>query len=134
MPGVLMIESLVQVATLLLPTGRITLRGVDHAKFRRQVVPGDRLQLEVSLARQRGQLVRATATASVDGQTVAEAELVLAVHEDEAHVDPAAHVASTAEIGASTTFGPMTACGPMTVPARGHRAECRARKESHSAR
>ena len=52
MPGVLMIESLTQVATLLLfgqpehiPQGRAWLRGVDNAKFRRQVVPGDRLEL-----------------------------------------------------------------------------------------
>src|SRR6187399_2143137 len=45
MPGVLMIESLTQVATLLLAgcdtEGRVArLRGVDNAKFRRQVVPG----------------------------------------------------------------------------------------------
>ena len=56
MPGVMMIEALVQVATLLLlddtkdvPTARAMLRGVDNAKFRRQVVPGDRLFLEVTL-------------------------------------------------------------------------------------
>ena len=56
MPGVLMIESLTQVATLLLfgatratATGAHWLRGVDNAKFRRQVVPGDRLELEVTL-------------------------------------------------------------------------------------
>ena len=55
MPGVLMIESLTQVATLLLFAGgrsdgrRAWLRGVDNAKFRRQVVPGDRLELEVTL-------------------------------------------------------------------------------------
>src|SRR5262245_54937310 len=61
MPGVLMIESLTQVATLLLfgtpeqhPAGRAWLRGVDNAKFRRQVIPGDRLELEVSLGRRRG--------------------------------------------------------------------------------
>src|SRR6186713_1568801 len=55
MPGVLMIETLAQVATLLLvqgpdgkPSGHAYLRGVDDAKFRRQVVPGDRLRLEVT--------------------------------------------------------------------------------------
>ena len=57
MPGVLMIEALVQVATILLlhrdggqPTARVSLRRVTNAKFRRQVVPGDRLRLEVTLA------------------------------------------------------------------------------------
>jgi UDP-N-acetylglucosamine acyltransferase len=85
MPGVLMIESLAQVATLLLFCGRGGswrcgwLRGVDRAKFRRQVVPGDRLELEVTIGRRRGQLVRATGVASVAGQTVAEMQLVLAL-------------------------------------------------------
>ena len=85
MPGVLMIESLSQVATLLLfhdddPGWRCAwLRGVDRAKFRRQVVPGDRLELEVTLARRRGRLVRAAGVASVAGQTVAEMNLVLAM-------------------------------------------------------
>src|SRR5690606_5369414 len=59
MPGVLMIESLTQVATLLvagpdLDGRRARLRGVYNAKFRRQVVPGDRLQLEVTMGRRRG--------------------------------------------------------------------------------
>ena len=50
MPGVLMIEALTQVATILLfqqpttsPFERAVLRGVDHAKFRKQLVPCDRL-------------------------------------------------------------------------------------------
>ena len=58
MPGVLMIETLAQVATILLmhgregaPGARVYFRGVDNAKFRRQVVPGDRLRLEVTLGR-----------------------------------------------------------------------------------
>ncbi len=62
MPGVLMIETLAQVATLLLvhgpdgkPSGHAYLRGVDDAKFRRQVVPGDRLRLEVTLGARRQQ-------------------------------------------------------------------------------
>ena len=70
MPGVLMIETLAQVATLLLvhgpdgkPSGRAYLRGVDNAKFRRQVVPGDRLRLEVTLGPRRAH-ARARARAS----------------------------------------------------------------------
>ena len=51
MPGVLMIESLTQVAALLVTEGRVSLRGVENEKFRKQVVPGDRLRLEVSVAR-----------------------------------------------------------------------------------
>ena len=63
MPGVLMLESLAQVAGLLLlqrgeapPDSRVYLRGVNNAKFRRQVVPGDRLRLEVTLGRRRATL------------------------------------------------------------------------------
>jgi len=51
LPAVLMLESLTQVATILLlqradapPNARVYLRGVNNAKFRRQVVPGDRLR------------------------------------------------------------------------------------------
>jgi beta-hydroxyacyl-ACP dehydratase FabZ len=55
MPGVLMIEALAQVATILLThsgsgaAARAYLRGVDNAKFRLPVVPGDRLRLEVTV-------------------------------------------------------------------------------------
>src|SRR5437870_5966781 len=55
MPGVLMLETLSQVGALLLlerggaaPNARAYLRGVNDAKFRRQVVPGDRLRLEIT--------------------------------------------------------------------------------------
>src|SRR5687767_2886736 len=70
MPGVLMIETLAQVATLLLMNGggatgaaRAYLRGVDNAKFRRQVVPGDRLRLEVTMGARRSRLARTRAAA-----------------------------------------------------------------------
>jgi UDP-N-acetylglucosamine acyltransferase len=119
LPGVLMIESFTQAVTLLLPQSRVTLRGVDNAKFRKQVVPGDRLRLEVVVARRRGDIVRATAVAAVDGETVAEAELVLAVSDHDAQVDPAAHVAPTARIGAGCVIGPHAVVGPDVV--LGHR-------------
>src|SRR4029077_20310081 len=57
LPAVLMLESLTQVASLLLlqrdsppgarPNSRVFLRGVNDARFRRQVVPGDRMRLEI---------------------------------------------------------------------------------------
>ncbi len=86
MPGVLMIEALTQAAGVLVldrdgasPTARVSLRGVNNAKFRRQVVPGDRLRLEVTLGRTRSRLAKAQAAAYVDDQVVAEAELLLAI-------------------------------------------------------
>ena len=118
MPGVLMIEALTQVAaTLLLDreqapvASRVALRGVDGAKFRRQVVPGDRLRLEVTMGRRRSRLARAHASAYVGDQVVAEAELLLAI-EREASIDPSAHVSPTARIGEGTTVGPNCVIGP----------------------
>jgi UDP-N-acetylglucosamine acyltransferase len=123
MPGVLMIESLSQVATLLLFAGgengleRASLRGVDHAKFRRQVVPGDRLELEITMGRRRGPLARAGAVATVDGQLVAEAELILAIKcdvERQAHqatIDRTAVVHPNAHVGAGTVIGPYATIG-----------------------
>src|SRR6187549_4214903 len=65
MPGVLMIEALTQVAALLVLeradvplTARASLRGVNGAKFRKQVVPGDQLRLGVTLGRTRSQLAK----------------------------------------------------------------------------
>src|SRR5438477_6781401 len=65
LPAVLMLESLAQVAAILLlerqdsaPNARVYLRGVNDARFRRQVVPGDRLRLEISLGKRRGSIVR----------------------------------------------------------------------------
>ena len=82
MPGVLMMEALSQVATVLLLEGEgagtsVYLRGVNNAKFRRQVVPGDRLRLEVSLGKMRRPLVSVHGVAYIDEQVVAEADLLI---------------------------------------------------------
>ena len=119
MPAVLMIEALTQVAAVLIlergerpGTARVSLRGVNDAKFRRQVVPGDRLRLEVTLGRSRSSLAKAQATAYVGGQTVAEAELLLAIEPGAAYADPTASVHPSARVGAGTTIGPYCTIGP----------------------
>jgi UDP-N-acetylglucosamine acyltransferase len=119
LPGVLMLESLSQVATILLvergdarPNTRVFLRGVNNAKFRKQVVPGDRLRLEISLGRRRRSLARAHAAAFVGDQVVAECELVLGLLPDATDIDPTALVAPTAVIGEGTTIGPHATIGP----------------------
>jgi UDP-N-acetylglucosamine acyltransferase len=122
LPGVLMIETLAQAATVLLMheapgEGRAFLRGVDNAKFRLPVVPGDSLRLEVVLGARRTGLARAHGTAYLGDRVVAEAELVLGlaggrpnVHEG-ATVHPTAIVHPDAEIGAGTTIGPYVTIG-----------------------
>jgi UDP-N-acetylglucosamine acyltransferase len=119
MPAVLMLESLSQVAAILLlqrqdaaPNARVYLRGVNDAKFRRQVVPGDRLRLEISLGRRRAALARAQAIAYVGDQVVAEAELLLGLVADRTEIDPTALVHPRAHIGEGTTIGPHVTVGP----------------------
>ena len=119
LPAVLMVETLTQVAAILLlqredapPDAHVYLRGVNDAKFRRQVVPGDRLRLEVSLGRRRAALARAQATAYVDEKVVAEAELLLGLRRDPARIDPTAVVDSRATIGPGTSIGPHVVIGP----------------------
>ena len=118
MPGVLMIEALVQVATILLlhrdggqPTAWASLRRVTNAKFRRQVVPGDRLRLEVTLAQRRASVARAKAVAYVDDQLVAEAELLMGLVQDDIQIDRTAVVHPEAQIGAGTVVGPHAVIG-----------------------
>jgi UDP-N-acetylglucosamine acyltransferase len=119
MPGVLMLESLSQVAAILLlqradapPNARVYLRGVNGAKFRRQVVPGDQLRLEVTLGTRRTSLAKAQAAAYVGDQVVAEAELLLGLVPDQIEIDPSAIVHPKAQIGQGTTVGPRAMIGP----------------------
>ena len=128
MPGVLMIEALAQAASVLLldedvqPSAmRTVLRGVNGARFRRQVVPGDRLVLEVTIGRRRRRrrLAVAAATARVGDHVVAQAELLVGLIVDEARVDPSAHVATGAELGKGTVVGPNAVIGPHVKIGRG---------------
>ncbi len=87
MPGVLIIEALAQVgavAMLIMPEtkGKLALfAGIDGVRFRRQVVPGDQLRLEVEITKIRGPIGKGKAVATVDGQVAAEAELMFALQE-----------------------------------------------------
>ena len=121
LPAVLTIEALAQAATLLVVErhpGRVALRGVNRAKFRRQVVPGDRLRLEVTVRGTRGPLVFVEGVASVEGQTVAECELLLATLPAGPEIDPSAHVHPDAQIGAGTVVGPFAVVGSGVVLGR----------------
>jgi 3-hydroxyacyl-[acyl-carrier-protein] dehydratase len=84
-PGVLIVEALAQVgavAILSLPEnkGKIALfAGIDGFRFRKPVLPGDVLRLEVKLTKMRGPIGKGAAKATVDGQTVADGELTFAL-------------------------------------------------------
>jgi 3-hydroxyacyl-[acyl-carrier-protein] dehydratase len=84
MPGVLQLEAMAQAGALLAYEGApfdpqqkvIYLMSFDKVKFRRPVVPGDRLDLHVRVERQKGNIWRLAGEAKVDGQTASEAEML----------------------------------------------------------
>jgi UDP-N-acetylglucosamine acyltransferase len=119
MPGVLMMETLAQAAAVLLlhrvgtrPDASVCLRGVNDAKFRRQVVPGDRVRVEVERVAGRPPVEKVHGTAFVNEQVVAEATLLLAVRPDPVRIDPTAIVDARAVIGPGTVVGPHAFIGP----------------------
>ncbi len=83
MPGVLQVEAIAQAGGVLIlldferPEDTLMLfTGVDKAKFRRPVVPGDVLEIEAKVLRLRSSAVKLQGTIRVDGQTVCEAEVM----------------------------------------------------------
>ncbi|WP_338865308.1 3-hydroxyacyl-ACP dehydratase FabZ [Myxococcus stipitatus] len=87
MPGVLILEALAQATAILAyksenmdPTQKVTyLMGVDGARFRKPVVPGDRVQLLIEVLRHKGAVWKTKGTATVEGVKVAEGEFLATV-------------------------------------------------------
>jgi beta-hydroxyacyl-ACP dehydratase FabZ len=82
MPGVLIIEAMAQAGAVLLfrsipdPERKfLALSKIDKAKFKRMVVPGDQLRLEVEWTRTKGKICQMKGKAFVDGDVAAEAEI-----------------------------------------------------------
>jgi beta-hydroxyacyl-ACP dehydratase FabZ len=83
MPGVLIVEAMAQTGGVLLldkiedPQNKVVyFMSIDGVKFRRPVVPGDQLRMEVEVIQHRGRTVRLKGMAYVDGQLAAEAEMM----------------------------------------------------------
>ncbi|MES9776122.1 3-hydroxyacyl-ACP dehydratase FabZ [Bacillus velezensis] len=87
MPGVLIVEALAQVGAVAMlikeeNRGRLAFfAGIDNCRFKKQVKPGDKLELEVDITRTRGTIGRGKGVAKVDGELVCEAELTFALGE-----------------------------------------------------
>jgi UDP-3-O-[3-hydroxymyristoyl] N-acetylglucosamine deacetylase/3-hydroxyacyl-[acyl-carrier-protein] dehydratase len=88
MPGVLIIEAMAQTGGVLLlnglenPDGKLAMfTSINNAKFRRPVVPGDQLVMEVTVENRRSKITQMSGKAFVDGNLVAEADLCAAVVE-----------------------------------------------------
>jgi 3-hydroxyacyl-[acyl-carrier-protein] dehydratase len=80
MPGVLLLEAMVQTAGLLLPAGSSAfLAQIKEARFRRPIIPGDQIRIEAAQLAGLGALHRFTVKALVEGAIAAEAEIALAI-------------------------------------------------------
>jgi 3-hydroxyacyl-[acyl-carrier-protein] dehydratase len=86
MPGVLIIEALAQAGAVLLlseipdrAAKLVYFTGIDEARFRRPVVPGDQIRLTMDVLKLRSRTCKMRGTAEVDGELVAEAEIMSAL-------------------------------------------------------
>lgn len=85
MPGVLIVEALAQVGAVAMlqkeeNRGRLAFfAGIDNCRFKRQVIPGDTLKLEVEITRMRGSIGKGKAIATVEGEIACEAEITFAL-------------------------------------------------------
>ena len=91
MPGVLILEAMAQVGGILLlhdienrHEKLIYFTGIEQAKFRRPVVPGDQLRLDVEILKLRSWTCKLRATATVEGQLASEAVILSAMVDREA--------------------------------------------------
>jgi 3-hydroxyacyl-[acyl-carrier-protein] dehydratase len=87
MPGVLIIEAMAQTSGVLaissLEKGKegalMYFMGLDQVKFRKMVVPGDQLIMELNVLKQRAKIMKLAGVAKVDGRVVAEAQLMATI-------------------------------------------------------
>lgn len=85
MPGVLIVESLAQTGAVAILSmeenkGKNALfGGIDKLRFKKQVVPGDKLKLEVKIIKRKGPIGIGEAIATVDGKVTAKGELTFAI-------------------------------------------------------
>ncbi len=83
MPGVLIVEAMAQVAGVLVlkdipdrANKLVFLAGIDNAKFRRPVLPGDQLRIEMKVLKKKASVAKVYGQATVDGVVVAEVEVL----------------------------------------------------------
>ena len=126
-PGVLILEAMAQATGILafksvgkLEPGELYyFAGIDEARFKRPVVPGDQMIMEVTFEKTRRGLTRFKGVALVDGKVVCEATMMCArsreagyVIDKSAFIHPTAIVEEGASIGANAHIGPFCIVGP----------------------
>jgi beta-hydroxyacyl-ACP dehydratase FabZ len=97
MPGVLIVEAMAQTAGVLVlktipdrDSKLVFLVSIDAARFRRPVVPGDQLRIEMNVIRRKGSVAKMAGKATVDGKVVAEAEVMCKLQDKSEQDSPVA--------------------------------------------
>jgi 3-hydroxyacyl-[acyl-carrier-protein] dehydratase len=97
MPGVLIVEAMAQVAGVLVLKSiadrekkLVLLAAIENARFRKPVVPGDALRLEMTVVKRKASVAKMAGRATVDGQLVAEAEVLCKLADKEESLSTAA--------------------------------------------
>jgi 3-hydroxyacyl-[acyl-carrier-protein] dehydratase len=95
MPGVLIVEAMAQTAGVLVlksipdrDNKLVLLVSIDAARFRRPVVPGDQLRIEMTVIRRKGSVAKMAGRATVNGLLVAEAEVMCKLEDKERPAPP----------------------------------------------
>lgn len=94
MPGVLIVEALAQLGCILvahMPEGQgklVLFAGIDGVRFRRPVVPGDKLELYAELLKLKGPLGKAYGRATVDGELVCDGEILFSMVDQNKRFQP----------------------------------------------
>ena len=96
MPGVLIVEAMAQTAGVLVLKSipdrdkkLVLLVAIENAKFRKPVVPGDQLRLEMAVIKRKASVAKMAGRATVDGVVVAEAEVMCKLADKEERQEPA---------------------------------------------
>lgn len=121
MPGVLICEAMAQVGVVMalrVPSteGKIVyFAGIDKVRFRKPVVPGDQLRLEVETLWLRGALGKMSGKALVNGEIAVEGEFMFSLADQETNggkIHPTATVHPSAKLGKNVEIGPYSIIGP----------------------
>ena len=124
MPGVLVVEALAQLCCILAYQSRGRrasdgyqhyLAGVDNARFRRPVRPGDVLELRGKIVNERRQFMKFDAEALVDGELACSVTLMSLERRAERLVDERAIVDTRAQLGRNVSVGPFSTIGAGVV-------------------
>jgi UDP-N-acetylglucosamine acyltransferase len=118
MPGVLVLEAMAQVGAVIalkMPENEgklVYFAGIDGVRFRKPVVPGDQLRIEVEAIKMKSTIGKLKCTAKVDGEIVAEGEILFSLND---RLSDAPKIHSTASVHPSVQFGKNVDVGPYVV-------------------